>query len=30
MMEETRVEASMTDNEIKEYIDMVKNEIDKL
>jgi hypothetical protein len=29
MIEETGVEASMTDNEIKEYIQMVKNEIDK-
>ena len=30
MTEETGVEASMTDNEIKEYIDLVKNEINKL
>jgi hypothetical protein len=30
MMEETGVEASMTDKEMKEYIDMVKDEIDKL
>jgi hypothetical protein len=29
-MEETGVEASMTDKEMKEYIDMVKDEIDKL
>jgi len=29
MMEETGVEASMTESEMKEYIEMVKNEIDK-
>jgi hypothetical protein len=29
MIEETGVKASMTENEIKEYIEMVKNEIDK-
>jgi hypothetical protein len=29
MMEETGVEPSMTDSEMKEYIEMVKNEIDK-
>ena len=30
MTEQTGVEASMTDKEMKEYIDMVKDEIDKL
>jgi hypothetical protein len=29
MIEETGVKASMTENEIKDYIEMVKNEIDK-
>ena len=29
MMEETGVESSMTESEMKEYIEMVKNEIDK-
>jgi hypothetical protein len=29
MIEETGVKASMTENEIKEYIEIVKNEIDK-
>ena len=29
MVKETGVEPSMTENEMKEYIEMVKNEIDK-
>jgi uncharacterized Fe-S cluster-containing radical SAM superfamily protein len=29
MVKETGVEPSMTENDMKEYIEMVKNEIDK-
>ena len=29
MVKETGFESSMTENEMKEYIEMVKNEIDK-